>query len=253
MDKQLPELLSLAEDAAIKAGNILASRPDHYIQVNALSAGDIKLAADVASEKLIRNALSATKLPIVGEEEGGNAQLMQDKQLYWVIDPLDGTYNYARALPFCCVSIGLMRGLEPILGVIYDFNSSTSYRALAEGPLEINQKPHQADWIQERDTGLILSSLRYDDKSGCVLPQNFKDLHGGFNKVRFFGTAALSLAWVASGKAEAYIERSVHLWDVAAGLSLMKAAKGQFQLELKNEKPFCLNCFAAAKQEWLAH
>jgi myo-inositol-1(or 4)-monophosphatase len=247
----LPKLLILAETAAKQAGVVLAQRPDGYVHINALSASDIKLAADVASEKLIREALSPTGIPIVGEEEGGDISLMDQDVLYWVIDPLDGTYNYARGLPFCCVSIGLMSGLEPVLGVIYDFNTQTSYRALATGPLEINGKPHNPNWIEDQNTALLLSSLRYDDGAKGMVPTDFEELHGSFKKVRFFGTASLSLAWVASGYAEGYIERCVHLWDIAAGLSLLKAAGGHFRIELGHKKPFQLDCFAAAKEAWL--
>jgi myo-inositol-1(or 4)-monophosphatase len=250
-DTQLLDLLTIAEKAAHEAGVILKNRPDHYTVVNSLSASDIKLAADVASEKLIREALNKTQLPIIGEEEGGDINYLSQNVPYWVIDPLDGTYNYARGLPFCCVSIGLMQGLEPVLGVIYDFNTQTTYSALAKGPLMINQKPHRANWLKDQSTSLILSSLRYEDTAHDMVPNNFNDLHGCFKKIRFFGTAALSLAWVASGYAESYIERSVHLWDVAAGLALLKATGGHFKINLTHKKPFQLDCFAASQHEWL--
>lgn len=247
MSDDLTLLLNLAEETAKQAGDILAARPDGYVHIKALSAGDIKLAADLASEKLIREKLAPTNIPIVGEEEGGDVGLMDRDLLYWVIDPLDGTYNYARGLPFCCVSIGLMRGLEPVLGVIYDFNSHVMYAAQAEGQLKLNGQAHTPRWINDTNTGLILSSLRYDEGEGKMVPADFSDLHGDYNKVRFFGTASLSLAWVASGHAEAYIERRVHLWDIAAGLSLLKAAGGRFELKLGYKKPFQLDCFACGR------
>lgn len=249
--QDLPSLLKLAEAAALEAGKILAERPDGYIHINALSASDIKLAADVASETLIRAKLATTGIPIVGEEEGGDVGLMHASIPYWVIDPLDGTYNYARGLPFCCVSIGLMQGLEPLLGVIYDFNTKTLYSALATGPLMLNGKPHTPRWLNDQSTSLLLSSLRYDEGAAGMVPTDFEALHGDFKKVRFFGTASLSLAWVASGYAESYIERRVHLWDIAAGLALLKAAGGHFKINLGYKKPFQLDCFAAAKAEWL--
>lgn len=250
-DTQLSNYLQLAQESAYLAGDILKTRPNHYTVINSLSASDIKLAADLASEKLIRAHLLPTQIPIIGEEEGGDEDYIYGNEPYWVIDPLDGTYNYARGLPFCCVSIGLMQGLEPILGVIYDFNTHTTYSAIANGHLMINHKRHTPKWLQDQSTSLILSSLRYEETHHSMVPNNFEDLYGHFKKIRFFGTASLSLAWVASGYAESYIERCVHLWDVAAGLALLKAAGGAFKINLTGKKAFQLDCFAASKAEWL--
>jgi myo-inositol-1(or 4)-monophosphatase len=63
---------------------------------------------------------------VIGEEQGGDAALLDGKGLFWVVDPLDGTYNYLRDLPVCCVSIGLMRGREPLLCAVFDFYAANS-------------------------------------------------------------------------------------------------------------------------------
>jgi len=251
--------LRLAQQAAHQAGDILRSKPQDYTQIHLIDAGDVKLAADVASEQLIRSILEPTGLPIIGEEGGGDVNLLKQNQLYWVIDPLDGTYNYLRGLPFCCVSIALMRGIEPILGVIDDFNTHTTYSAINEGPLIVQQAQHSPEyipsgrWLKDKQTALMLSSLRYDKKLGRMVPEHFEHLTHGFNKVRFFGTAALSLAWVAAGQAEGYIERCVCWWDVAAGLALLKAAGGHYRLHFYENDPIRLDCFASAHLDWLPH
>lgn len=247
----LSEWMDLAQNAARQAGAILSRRPDHYLHINAFSAGDIKLQADVDSEVLIRKILAPTELPVVGEEQGGEVHLIQGNQPYWVIDPLDGTYNYVRGLPLCCVSIGLMIGKEPLLGVIYDFNHDTLYSAIVGESLYINGHPHAPQWLEDQSQSLLLSSLRYDNRLSKMVPKDFKQIHGAFKKVRFFGTAALSLAWVAVGHAEGYQEYRVHLWDVAAGLALLKSAGGHFHLNWHDDAPFAIDCFASSQKDWM--
>ena len=246
------DLMKLAARASQEAGQRLLDRPKSYLHINALDAGDIKLQADVDSEILIRKILAESKLPVIGEEQGGDASLLSQDTFYWVIDPLDGTYNYVRDIPLCCVSIGLMKGKEPILGVIYDFNRNILYQGMDEGHLTINHKPCDHEWIKDQATGLLLSSLRYDNRQQKMVPGRFEHIHDDFKKVRFLGTAALSLAWVAAGHAEGYKEFSVHLWDVAAGLALMKASKGFFKMNFHSTYPFALDCFASSNSEWLA-
>lgn len=124
--------LKLAEQFAREAGAILAEGAG-LRHINFQDAKDVKLKADVDSEKLIRERLSqVSDFPIIGEEQGGDASLPHGSSYYWVVDPLDGTYNYLRSLPACCVSIGLMRGLEPVLGVIFDFNTGECFASDGE-------------------------------------------------------------------------------------------------------------------------
>ena len=112
-------LLNIATQVAKQAGEFLRLGIEKAKQINFQSDRDVKLQADEDSETLIRQVLSKkTNFPIVGEEQGGDPTLVDRNEPYWVIDPLDGTYNYLRNLPICCVSIGLMRGKDPILGVI---------------------------------------------------------------------------------------------------------------------------------------
>ncbi|MFM8905719.1 MAG: inositol monophosphatase family protein, partial [Verrucomicrobiota bacterium] len=106
---------------ALAAGQLLRNGASR--KVNASTADDVKMQADVDSETLVREKLKITGLPVIGEELGGDPAHFESKELYWVVDPLDGTYNYLRAQPSTCVSLGLMRGSEPVLGVIRDFTS----------------------------------------------------------------------------------------------------------------------------------
>ena len=120
------ELKDLAIDAATQAGEFLNKSKLEKKEVYKEEGRDIKLIIDQDTEKLIRSSLQKTGIPILGEEYGG--EISEEK--YWVIDPIDGTANYFRALDECCVSIALMDADEALIGVIYNFNNDQMYTAI---------------------------------------------------------------------------------------------------------------------------
>ena len=118
--------LEIAKKAAHEAGNILVNLKAELNKENISSGKDIKLKADIEAEKLIKEyLLSKSDIPILGEETG--ASISNLGKTFWVVDPLDGTANYSRNIPICCVSISLISNLEPVIGVIYDFNNDDIY------------------------------------------------------------------------------------------------------------------------------
>jgi myo-inositol-1(or 4)-monophosphatase len=105
----LDSLKTLALSTALTAGDLLLNGATK--KINSETDDDVKMQADVDSETLVREKLKHSGLPIIGEELGGDASLYSSKEFYWVVDPLDGTYNYLRDQPCTCVSLGLMRGV----------------------------------------------------------------------------------------------------------------------------------------------
>ncbi len=252
MSLDLPALLELACDSARAAGDILKEGAG-LRHVNMQDAKDVKLKADVESEKLIRARLAGTGLPVIGEEQGGDPTLPERDEPYWVIDPLDGTYNYLRGVPLCCVSIGLMRGMEPILGVIHDFNLDETLSALATGPLLLNGEELRPEWPEQIDHAVLLTGFPAGrDYSGPALTAFISEVQR-FKKIRMMGSAALALAWVARGLADAYCEESIRIWDIAGGLALAKAAGVAVRIRPSStpEKPFSCNTWVATKEAWL--
>lgn len=244
--------LKTAIDAAEAAGNILAEGAG-LRHINMQDAKDVKLKADIESEKLIRELLAPTGFPIVGEEEGGDDTLPEGDQPYWVVDPLDGTYNYLRGVPVCGVSIGLMCGMEPLLGVIHDFNCGETLAALATGPLCLNGEPIQPNWPNDLDHAVLLTGFPAGrDYSGPALSAFVRDIQR-FKKIRMIGSAAMALAWVARGHADAYCEESIRIWDIAGGLALAKASGLAVRIlpSATPDKPFSLNVWVAARDSWL--
>ncbi len=249
----LDTLLSLTEDTARKAGKILARRAN--LTVNSQENHDVKMQADVDSEKFVRATLSAkTPFPIVGEELGGDEALMGSDQYYWVVDPLDGTFNYLREIPMTCVSIALMKGMEPVLGAIYDFNRDELFSARADGKLLLNDKPLSPRWADTIEQAVLVTGFPTIFDFGEQSLRAFIMDVQRFKKVRMFGTAAIHLCYVACGRIDVYVEDSIRLWDIAAGLSLVRAAGAHYKLERgAANKPFAIKITAAGKKEWIAN
>lgn len=248
--EDLKNLLKIAEDAARDTGAILRAGGNRRVALN--SDTDVKLAADVDSEKLVRERLGATGLQIFGEELGGDPALYDSPgTLYWVVDPLDGTFNYQRGQPLTCVSIGLMCGSEPVLGVIYNFNADEMFSGVVGTGIFLNGEKIVPAWASEISQACLMTGFpALADKSPEALAPFIAEV-GMFKKIRMIGTAALAVAYVASGRADVYSEKGTNLWDVAAGMALVKAAGGFVKIEPTGKRALNFNLRCAAREEWL--
>ncbi|MDX2111467.1 MAG: inositol monophosphatase family protein [Verrucomicrobiota bacterium] len=223
----LLELLSIAGKTARAAGDTLRKSTDAQRTVHFEDAKDVKLKADLDTEALIRQMLqAAAPLPVIGEEQGGDATLTSRYEPYWVIDPLDGTFNYQRGVPLTCVSIGLMRGETPVLGAIYDFNRDELFTGLAGHGYFINGKATKPRWAATTALASLQTGFPTGRDFSDAALKEFVGKIQGFQKIRAIGSAALSLAWVSCGRFDVYFEEGIRLWDVAAGLALVQAAGG---------------------------
>lgn len=245
------ELHAIALDAAAAAAAVLHAGANR--RINFSDATDVKLQADEDSEKLIREKLARTGLPIIGEELGGDPALFDSGDaLYWVVDPLDGTYNYLRDQPATCVSIGLMRGKNPVCGVIHDFCGRRVYAGVVGAGVTINGRAHKTEWAKtDADACIMTGFPALADKSPEALAQFISQV-GRFKKVRMIGSAALAVAYVGTGQADVYFENGTNLWDVAAGMAIVLAADGFCDLQPTGKKPLNYNLRAAGKREWMS-
>ena len=245
------QLLKEACLAAQDAGTLLREQGQNLREISFQDATDVKLKADTESETLIRDRLAATGWPVIGEEQGGDKQLLEGQTPYWVVDPLDGTYNYLRQMPLCCVSIGLMQGLDPLLGVIYNFNDDNCYTGVPGGDFCINEKVVVPQWPDNDDEACIATGFPAGRNYSSESLQQFITQVQRFKKVRMLGSAALSLAYVASGRADVYVEEGVRLWDIAAGLALAKTVGAHIKMTPYPEKPFAYTVCVAGRERWL--
>ena len=226
------ELKDLAIDAATQAGEFLNKSKLEKKEVYKEEGRDIKLIIDQDTEKLIRSSLQKTGIPILGEEYGG--EISEEK--YWVIDPIDGTANYFRGLDECCVSIALMEGNQALIGVIYNFNNDQMYTAIkGHGAFLNNEKISVSDIASKSKASITTGFPASETIESSV---NFLEDLKGWKKVRMFGSAALSCAYVASGKCDYYAEKGVYLWDIAAGICLVKEAGGCVDFKLIDKERY---------------
>jgi myo-inositol-1(or 4)-monophosphatase len=217
--------LELAEHLARRAGRLQVKRYERLESIVHKSAFDVVTEVDEMSEQLIIGALREA-FPadgFVAEESGrthirppsANGGPSGESQRTWVIDPLDGTVNYANGIPFFCVSIGLVEAGRPIVGVVYDPLRDDLFTALSGQGAQLNGRPI-VNPGKEKMTDMVLS---------LALPrrgwsQRERAIRRGIRVARVMGSAALSLAYVANGRFDAFVQSGgLSLWDVtAAGL-----------------------------------
>ncbi len=244
-------LASQAEAAARDAGEFLAGEARKDRRVFSRESRDIKTGADTASEERIRASLGPAGYPVLGEEAGGDAGLPARDDPYWIVDPLDGTYNYTRRVPLCCVSIALFRGEMPLLGVIYDFNRDELFRGIGDQGLYINGKKQAPDWAESPVQASLQTGFPAGRDYNRESLRRFIGRVQKFKKVRLIGSAALAVAWVAAGRFDVYFEEGIRLWDVAAGLALVQSAGGAIRLDSNPVLPFAYDVWAAGRSEFI--
>ena len=222
--------LSYAVEAALNAGKyLLKNKSKLNVRIESRPK-DTKLQADVEAENLIKQSISSiSKYPILAEESGKSVENLGDT--FWVIDPLDGTANFSRDIPICCVSIGLVCNMKPILGVIYDFNNDDLYKANnITKEAFLNNKEIEVSKIDNKNEAVLVTGLpvktNYENDS---LKKMIEDMQT-WKKVRMIGSAAIASCYIASGKAELYKENGVFLWDIIAGAAIIESSGGNAKI-----------------------
>ncbi len=235
-DNELKSLFDIAKTAAKNAGDYLAKRKYDEKKIFNEIGRDIKLDIDRDTEKLIRQELIATKIPVLGEEFGDDGISSQYK---WVIDPLDGTSNYFRGLDQCCVSIALLREDKALVGIIYNFNNNELFTSFKGGGAYLNNTRICVSNITEVGNSTLTTGFPASENItlGLELFNSFKL----WKKIRMFGSAALSCAYVASGRCDVYQEKGVYLWDFAAGICLVEEAGGKAGFKKIDEDRYQVN------------
>ena len=222
--------LELAETTCKAAQARLAEMPCDATELDSSIGREWKVKADKLLESvIISNLRKGSDYPILSEESGVHKGAGEE---YWIVDPLDGSANFSRGLPIYCISIGLWRDNQPILGAVLDPHNKQLFSGIVGDGAKCNGCEIQ-----------VRKGLDVDPLSSVLctgLPAGFdhtnKDLNnivsliGRFGKVRMLGSAALMLCYVASGRCDSYWERQIRLWDVAAALAIVVSAGGQFNL-----------------------
>ena len=235
MDIDFSRELTIAKKAALKAGNFLRKNKDNLNKTISSTDRDIKLQADIEAEKIIKDIINdGSSFGILAEESGISSD--ESYKNLWVVDPLDGTANYSRSIPLCCVSIAMLSDAKPVLGVIYDFNNDELYEGSINTSACLNGQAITVSTTKISQEGILVTGLPndtdYSDEAMMEMIKNFQN----WRKVRMIGSAALASVYVASGKADLYIENKSYLWDIAAGAAILNAAGGEALILNQNEK-----------------
>ena len=232
------ELLRLAGQAARMAGELLAERARRGSEREVVSKStptDLVSEADVAAQRAIRELIGARRPEdgFVGEESGEERR--GSSGLTWVVDPLDGTVNFLFGIPQWCVSVAVRDGERMLAGAVYDPNREEMFCATADGAasmrgsggeVALSGPPERVEGrVEERlAKAMVATGLAYSAEVRAAQARVLERLVPRVRDIRRFGSAALDLAWTAAGRYDAYFERSVKPWDVAAGALICERA-----------------------------
>lgn len=185
---------------------------------------DLVSDADLASESSIAARLGELRpqdgmLGEEGDEQDGKSGLR------WVVDPLDGTVNFLFGIPHWSVSIAVQDHLgESVAGAVFDPCRQEMWTAHAGGVARLNGMPIEGSRSRELSTAMVATGLAYDERVRAAQGEVLAQLVPEVRDIRRFGSAALDLAWSAAGRYDAYFERGVKVWDIAAGVLICRRA-----------------------------
>jgi myo-inositol-1(or 4)-monophosphatase len=210
--------LEFATELARRAGELLTERFEKVERVDYKSAKDVVTEVDHLSEALILDAIRAAhpRDGIIAEESGehagdGRAPTAGEGRA-WIVDPLDGTINYANGIPFFCVSIALVEAGRPAVGVIHDPIRRETFSATDDGPALRDREP-----IAASDKAALSDFVVSMALSGPALVTRARIVRKAIRVPRSMGSAALALAYVGNGRFDAFVQQGgLSLWDVAA-------------------------------------
>jgi len=235
MKHNLSQLLSVAEEAARAGGAFIRQSIQHEIVVNESHHHDLKIQMDVDTQDLLtKKLLGAFPDHALLGEEGGEGS---DGTGYeWIVDPIDGTVNLAYGIPHFCVSIACQFDGQILVGVIYDPMRDELFSASLGSGATLNGKPIHVS-SRERIEEAIMAlgfSKNIDSIDKCLELYQFYARQA--RKLRAMGSAALDMAYIASGRLDVYIEQGIKIWDVAAGKLLIEEAGGKVVMKARAEK-----------------
>lgn len=232
------EILELAKVAAMQAGDYVREARKEGLHVDAKSRIDFVSDKDRISEDMIRDIVKRyypdhkffAEESVYGdtpEEEFRRLESFTMEDYVWVVDPIDGTVNYIRDYPQYAISIGVVHGREIVAGVIYDpFRGELFYAEKGCGAF-VNGTPIHVSDVDDVGDAIINTSM---PTSGMdmrrKMVKKIPDVTEAFQSMRIWNCAAISLASVAAGRSDADYEAGIHLWDMAAGIIIIREAGG---------------------------
>jgi myo-inositol-1(or 4)-monophosphatase len=225
---EMHDVLRVAAEAALKAGTVLQERYAQPHQIHHKGAIDLVTEADLASEELIIDLLldNFPGVGILSEESFASYDNISEEPL-WIIDPLDGTTNFAHNFPWFAVSIAFYAKGKSRVGVIYNPIQKELFCATLAGGAWLNDQPIKVSEIFSLQNALVATGFPYDiqERSDSILAM-LKKILTHAQGIRRPGAATLDLAYLACGRLDAFWEVGLKPWDTAAGYLLVQEAGG---------------------------
>jgi myo-inositol-1(or 4)-monophosphatase len=222
------QALGAAWEAAGAAGKYIRANWQEPKEIDFKGAIDLVTPVDRESERIIVEVLAGAfpDHSILAEEETDRREL-QSRYL-WIVDPLDGTTNFAHSYPQFCVSIALQLDGEVILGLVYDPIRDECFRAIRAQGATLNGNPIRTSKVGELDKSLLATGFPYDRRENADFYLTFfKEFMIRSQGIRRNGAAALDLCYLACGRIDGFWEMKLKPWDTAAGALIVKEAGGQ--------------------------
>jgi myo-inositol-1(or 4)-monophosphatase len=231
----MEEFIKTCEQAARAGGAVLLDWQDR-ITAREKGPRDLVTEADVASQNMIREIVLGAfpDHDFLGEEDlaaetpagKSSGRAANSARYRWIVDPLDGTTNYVHGLPAYAVSVALQRDGELLAGAVFDPILDECYTASAGGGAFLNGRPLKASPCSKLSDAMAVASFSANVPRGSIEITRFIEVLHSCQALRRLGSAALNLCYVASGRLDAYWATSVKIWDVAAGVLLVREAGG---------------------------
>ena len=248
----LAAALGVAREAATAAGRLLLELCRKPVEILSEPGHDIKLKADQLAEDVILRILKERwPLPVLTEESGEHGGAEQNSRM-WVVDPLDGTFNYSRGMPMCCSSVGLWENGEPVLGAVYNFFLDQMFTGIVRQGAWLNGRPVAVSGVKDAAKAALATGFPHQQDFTDALLTEFIRQVQDFKKIRMLGSAALMGAYVACGWLDAYMEKDVWLWDIAAAVAICRGAGAAVRVRPGAAGPWAREVACAASPELLA-
>ena len=217
--------MEVIDQAVRAAGKIIQDGWNADKQITFKGRADIVTDIDVAAEKAVLEILTG-EFPDFGILAEESPPVEGESPYKWVVDPLDGTRNYAHGIPHFCSIIALAKDNEIVAGVIYDPVREEMFSTAVGQGAHMNGEPISVSESTELSRSLLSFDLGYvDEKAGLALDM-VRSLWPGMYSIRMMGTAGLGLAYAASGRVDLFFHHSLSPWDLATGLLLLREAGG---------------------------
>ncbi len=226
--KELLELLGVAEAAAKAAGAVVMDRYASPHQIRYKGEIDLVTEADLASEEVLLSRLGETGVRVMAEESSGHGRGVEPQDPAWIVDPLDGTTNFAHGFPWFGISIGYWDKGRVQAGVIYLPVLDELFSAARGHGARLNGRAIEVSWEETLSRSLLATGFPYDihqdpDEVMAAMRAVLVRAQG----IRRAGAAALDMAYVACGRLDGFWEIKLKPWDTAAGMVLVEEAGGR--------------------------